>query len=940
MKHWILQCFYPLWLCLLVGCTTFSATEPPKSVQLDPFIELMSKYELPVPRVLSAIKDGSLRPETATEIRASLNRLWALGIFGNIRVTEVNRAGGLVLQYHLTVRPYVRSLNWKGNPGLDEAQLAAVANIPVGGSAEPEPLEQARKALLARYQREGFFEATVGIDNRADPATNARDITFILDAGVQFRVGKIELAGAERVSEEVLIKAFTGKRRFIPIEFITGPFGQRTGRPYQEGAVKDGVRAVRSKLGEEGFFEARVTLQKTQVDAADDQVNLRIEVVEGPRYRVEFSGNENLSDSLLNEQLVFADAGIVDEAEIGANVRVLESSYKEKGYHFVRIEGALERPHKDASEGIIRFRIVEGPRVIVESVTFKGNAHFAPGLLLSSINTGPPGVLGTRFFGSGVFRQQLLDADLGSLEAFYRSRGYAKAKIGPPEVNFTEDRRRVRITVPIVEGPRFTVGQVQTRGATLLAAADIKQAVPLVAGEPWIPSRLQQGRSGLLRLYTRKGYLQARVKAESREEGDRVNVTYTVSEGKETRVGRVLLQGLLLTREEAVMRELDFKEGEPFDPEKLSKAQRRLASLPQFESVQVVSKQASLDPRVSDVEVKVREGKPWRLDFGLGYNTEVGAGGFVEVGHDNLFGTRRSISFRQQLNQRGLLSDLALRDPHVLDTDWEGEVGLRFERQEPQNVGFKLEELEFRVSVRKGLFEDRIRGLSGDLTYRLDRVRRFDVDPSLAADDIKEGTEIVASLTPSLTLDRRDSKINPTKGSLHFASLETAGTVFGSDASFMKFRFESHWLFQLLPPTVFALSGRLGLATPFGSAIELPIEDRFFAGGSTTIRGYLKNKVGPLNSKGDALGGDALLIFNAEWRFPIWKVVGGTLFVDTGTVTNTVNDLFDSGFKTGVGGGLRLLTPVGPVRLDLGYALNPIRQDSRWQVYFSVGNPF
>ena len=95
--------------------------------------------------------------------------------------------------------------------------------------------------------------------------------------------------------------------------------------------------------------------------------------------------------------------------------------------------------------------------------------------------------------------------------------------------------------------------------------------------------------------------------------------------------------------------------------------------------------------------------------------------------------------------------------------------------------------------------------------------------------------------------------------------------MFGSDASFMKFRFESHWLFQLLPPTVFALSGRLGLATPFGSAVDLPIEDRFFAGGSTTIRGYLKNRVGPLNSKGEALGGDALVIFNAEWRFPIWQ---------------------------------------------------------------------
>jgi len=927
-------------ILLIAGCGVFSSPDPPTQVERDPSIELISKYQLPETRVLNAIKDGIPRPVTTTEIRESLNRLWSLGIFENVRVTEIQRAGGRVLQYHFDLRPYVRSLRWEGKPGLDEAQLAAVANLPLGGSAEAERLEKARQDLMARYQREGFFEARVQIDAAADPVTNGYDITFVLDAGEQFRVGQIEFDGANRVPEDVLARAFSGKRRFIPIEFITGPFGQRSGRPYQERAVRDGIQAVRAKLGEEGFFEARVTVGKPQLDTAEHRVNLRIEIAEGPRYRVEFSGNDNLSEAQLQKQVAFAEAGVVDAAEVAANVRLLESIYKEKGYHFVSVKGALARPEKNGSEGVIRFRIVEGPRVTVESVTFKGNEHFAPDLLLESINTGPPGLLGPGFFGSGLFRQQLLDADLRTLDAFYRMRGYAKAKVGPADLRFTDDRSRVSITVPIVEGPRLTVGQVQTDGVTLLTAEEIKGAIPLVTGQPWDPDKRQTGRSRLLRLYTRKGYLQTRVKAESKEKADQVNVTYSVDEGKQTRVGRVLVQGLLLTRKATVMRELSFQEGEPLDPEKLSEAQRRLSSLPQFESVQVVAKKGSLDPLVSDVEVKVREGKPWRLDFGAGYNTDIGAGGFVEVGHDNLFGTRRSISFRQQLNQRGLLSDLALRDPRVFDTDWEGEVGLRFERQEPQNVGFKLEQLGFRTSVRKGLFEERIRGLTGDLTYRLDRVRRYDVDPSLAADDIKEGTEIVASLTPALTLDRRDSKINPTRGNLHFASLETAGTLFGSDASFMKFRFESHWLFQLLPPTVFALSGRLGLATPFGSAVELPIEDRFFAGGSTTIRGYLKNRVGPLNSKGDALGGDALLIFNAEWRFPIWNVVGGTLFVDTGTVTNTVNDLFDTGFKTGVGGGLRLLTPVGPVRFDLGYALNPIRQDSRWQFYFSVGNPF
>lgn len=940
MKHWLFRASCPTAIFLLAGCAAVSSSKPSSERKRDPSIELISKYELPEARVWDAIRNGVPEPDRTTAVRNSLDRLWALGIFENVRVTEVERPEGRVLQYRFDRRPFVKSISWEGEPGLDKAQLAAAANLSLEGSAEPARLAQAREDIIARYHRDGYFEANVEVENRQDPATNGRDITFVLDAGERYRVGTIEFAGADRVSRDELARAFSGKRRFIPIEFITGPFGQRTGRPYQESAVREGVQSVRTKLGEEGFFEARVELQEPELVRAEHLVNLRIDITEGPRFEVEFSGNEGLKDALLREQLVFAAAGVVDDVEVAANARALESAYRERGYHFVQVTGKLEKAGGNGADGLIRFEIEEGPRVTVASVDFEGNEHFSADALRATITTSPPGILGPALFGRGLFRQQFLNADVRSLEAFYRSHGYGQAKIGPPELEFIDDRSRVRITIPIVEGLQLTVAEVAIHGVTLLTQEEIDGAVPLEPGQPWNPARLNEGRSALLRLLTEKGYLQARVRAEFKRRGQEVDVTYTVDEGRQTRIGRILLQGLLLTKKETIMRELPFAEGEPLNPQELSEAQRKLAVLPQFESVRVTPKKQSIDPRVSDVEVEIREGKPWRLDFGAGYNTEVGVGGFVEVSHDNLFGTRRSISFRQQVNQRGLLSDLALREPYVFNTNWEGEVGLRYEREEPLNVGFQVETIGFRTSVRKALFEEDIKGLSGNLTYRLDRVRRFDVDPDLAADDIKEGTEIVASLTPAFTLDRRDSEVNPTSGSLHFASLETAGTMFGSDASFMKFRFESHWLFQWLPPTVFALSGRLGLATPFGNANELPIEDRFFAGGSTTIRGYEKNRVGPLDDSGDALGGDALLILNAEWRFPIYNILGGTLFVDSGTVTNKVKDLFGTSFKTGVGGGLRLLTPVGPVRFDLGYGLNPIRDDSRWQFYFSVGNPF
>lgn len=897
-------------------------------------IELVSEYEVPERRVLAAItgESGESGVQTATEIRASLNRLWALGIFERVRVT---RRDGL-LRYHLSIRPYVEEVHWEGDPGLDEAELASVADLPLGGPADEKRLDKAREALLALYKNRGFFDAAIEIEKEKDPKTNGQAVTFVLEAGHQYVVGDVRIRGAERVSVEVLAKAFSGKRRLIPLEFFTGPFGQRIGRPYMARASRDGLEAVREKLGDEGFLESKVSLATPVVDRANHRVDLELDVREGPKYVVEFAGNEGLKDSVLRQQLTFAASGTVDETEVEANARQLATFYRDNGYHFAKITGSLGvGSGNSTADRRIRFSIEEGPQVKVESVTFRGNQHFTQKRLSKLISTNPP-----RLLDRGLFRQQFLDADVRAIEGFLQSQGYSQAKAGPPQLSFSEDRSRVTIAIPIVEGPKLAVGEITFHGEKVLSAEELRKTVPFKAGDPWAIQKAQDGRRRILKLYSKKGYLDVRIRVEPKREEDRINVTYRINEGPQTRVGRVLLQGLLLTREDTVRRELPFETGEPLDRESLIETQRKLVAFPQFDQVEVESVRRSRNPSIADIEVRIKEGKPWRLDFGAGYNTDIGAGGFVEIGHDNLFGTRRSFRFRQQANQRGFLSDLALQDPYVFGTPWQGSVGLLWERKAEQNVGYEIDRIGFRTGIRKSIFEERIQGLSADITYRLDWVRRFDVDASLAADDITEGTEIVASLTPALTIDRRNDPVDPQSGSLHFASFETAGTFFGSDRSFVKSRFESQWFFSLLPPTVLALSARVGLATPFGDSAELPAQDRFLAGGATTIRGYEKNRVGPLNAKGDALGGDGLLIFNAEWRFPIWNRLGGAIFVDTGTVTSEVNDLFSSGFHTGVGGGLRLITPVGPVRVDVGYGLNPVLDDDRVQLYFSVGNPF
>jgi outer membrane protein assembly complex protein YaeT len=417
-----------------------------------------------------------------------------------------------------------------------------------------------------------------------------------------------------------------------------------------------------------------------------------------------------------------------------------------------------------------------------------------------------------------------------------------------------------------------------------------------------------------------------------------MDLTLRVREGGRTRIGRVLLGGLLLTEEHVVQRELSFAPGDPFNPERIQEAERRLAELGIFERVQVGSPSPPSGP-FTDVDVTVREGKPWRLDLGGGYSTDQEWRGFLEVGHDNLFGTGQSATARETVATKGDRTDLAYRSRRLFDTAWQAEATLYRERWE--EIGYRRQTAGGTAGIQRTLFPDLLRGLRGLLSYRLDWVRRFDVDPSLAAADVQPGTQLLASLTPALALDRRNDPRDPTAGSSHLLSLEVGAPVFGSEVHFVKFEAETRWFLDWRAPGVLAISGRLGLATPYGGTPALDIDDRFKAGGSTTVRGYPEDRVGPADASGNPVGGNGRVILNAEWRFPLWRWLGGVLFVDSGVVAPEAADIRLADFKTGVGGGLRVKTPVGPLRVDAGYALNtlPTRED-RWQVYFSIGHSF
>ena len=890
-----------------------AAASPAPPVVVAAEIASPHRLDTPLPAEIVGALRGTARWRGA--VRDVVARLWALGLFETVRVEEEPAApAGVRLRFHVTRRPWVASLDFRGERGLPDVELAAAAGLALGGDASPARLEQARRAVLERLRREGYFGAGVDVESVLDAATNGRDVSFVVASGERARVGEVELRGLARA----------------PARLARRAFGVEAGDRYREAAVREGAAELERQLREEGFVEARVEVASTAWSPADDRVQVVLAVTEGPRLRVELRGNEVLSDAALRERLTFGLAGVVDEVELRSSVRRIEAAYRERGHALATAGATLERRDHEV---LVRIAVVEGPRVTVESVTFTGVTRVPEAQLRQRMETAPPGVLRRR-----VFQEAALERDVRALTAFLVAEGHAEARVGPPAVTYSEDRTHVRVVVPVDEGPRLRIGSVRLAGVGALPEPELRAALALPPGTPWSEYAVDQVRRVLERRYARAGYLAARVEITSERRDGEMDVLFTVTEGPRTRVGRVLVRGLTRTAPHVVLRELPLAAGDPFDPDALVEAQRKLALLGLFESVEVEPLRPAPAP-FADVTVTVREGKPWHLAGGVGYSTFEGARGFAEVGHDNLFGTGRSLALRFRLSERGDRTDLLYREPWLLGTRWQGDGGLFRERRE--EIGFDLERWGLALGALRELWPERIRGLRGAIRYQLSQVDRFDVDPTPVEEDVTPGSERIATLTHELTLDRRDQPLDPRRGSFHLASLEVGGFVLGGDADFLKTRLETAWLLDWLPPTVLALGLRLGLATPFGDTDDLPIEERFFAGGATTVRGYRERRLGPLDAKGNPLGGNVLVVVNVEWRFPLWRWLGGAVFFDSGAVTGRVADLAVDELRSGVGAGVRLRTPVGPLRLDVGYPLDRVpHQDQKLRVYVTVGYPF
>ena len=739
------------------------------------------------------------------------------------------------------------------------------------------------------------------------------------------------------------------------------------------------------RLKQRRFYEAEGSLQATEMDDGRT-VDVLVLIEPGLPVAVRFEGDPVPAERL-RELAPLEREGSIDEDLLEDSETRIENYLRQQGYW--KADVTVRRETADGSLTIV-FAVARGRQYRMAGPTEIRGVQAVPLAEIAALVPIEPGAL---------FLESQLASSVAAILTYYRQRGFAAVDV-KSGVNETDPPRPgeglVRPAIVIAEGSRSVVGDVNITGSSAVNVDELRPLVKVNTGDPYYEPRAVEARDALVLEYLNRGFASAVVDVRIAPSADRttIGLTFAVQEGPQSIVDHILIVGNVHTKPDVILRELQFKPGQPIGLQDQFDSRRRLSALGLFRRVQITELTHG-GGNERDVLVTVEEAPATAIGYGGGLegytktrstgpegqpedHLEFAPRGFFEIGRRNLFGANRSVSLYTRVSLR---PNDAPDDPELDGTG----IGLSEYRvvgtyRQPRWFGANdltvtgvLEE-GVRTSfnfARKGFNVDVVRRLSPAFRvsgrYSLSSTRTFDerLDEEDQATIDRLFPEVrLSGFSGAVARDTRDDLLEPTRGMFLSAEGTVATRLLGGEVGFIK-SYVQGFSFYKLPVkknVIFASRAALGLADGFARDVtsldedgnivnevveDLPASERFFAGGDTTVRGFELDRVGAPNTfsiNGYPKGGNAVLLLNGELRFPVWKELGAVVFVDSGNVFRRVTEFDITELRASYGLGLRYRSPVGPIRVDVGFKMD--RQvfggvrEGLTEIHFSLGQAF
>ena len=568
----------------------------------------------------------------------------------------------------------------------------------------------------------------------------------------------------------------------------------------------------------------------------------------------------------------------------------------------------------------------------VQAVEISGTARVPGNVVKSALITQPRPWY--RFweqrpqFDSITFRE-----DLERLKRLYESRGFYHAEIRY-DLATDDEKGLVTARIQVVEGPPTTVAEVDLK---VVNNPTFPEKLPLKTGDVFTEDAYQRSEQVLQQFYSDLGYahVESQRKAEVVLDENSALVEYNVTPGPPSSFGLTSVKGVNKVDSEIVLRERAYKEGETYSLKKIAETRNRLIALDLFGTVNVAPEKSPEKPPVVPMIIDVTEREPRELRLGVGFGSEDRFRTQLEWRHNNWLGDGRRLSIAAKYSALEASGTLTFIQPHLFSPAARGVAVLRHNRDDEKTYLLNATRFNPRLEYR---FSERLLAYFG---YRLEHDRFDNVSiPTIEALGDFERKGWMSGPSLGFAWTTADNLLDPTRGEIVSFGIDHSGQPWGGTYRFYKMSAEAKKYWSIGWQTVFASRLRLGFADPLGAVKNLPLSERFYAGGEKSVRGFGRRRLGPLSADDNPIGGFSLLEGSVELRRPLWQELGGAVFLDFGQVSTRrfhvpVRDLeFSAGF------GLSYQTPVGPVRVDLGFPFRPPRGDRPFQVHFSVGAYF
>lgn len=867
-------------------------------------------------RELSGIKRGDAY--SPIMVRESIKRLYLKGMFEDISVEGRDTDGGVEIMYRLKPKLRISRLKVKGNDEVGKKKIMPRLLLKERDFVDSALIKKSRDGILKLYQEEGFRKAIVDIvPQKKDSLQAVLEVT--INEGLPIRVGSVSISGDPLFPRDELIK----KMKIEAGDILARETLEKSTSSLTDYYVKKN--------------HVKVEIKTTETAMPDGSAGLDFNIQAGPRLEVLFTGNESLSDKKLRKILTFWEDKDVSDESISENRDKVNGYYKKEGYYFSTVTSRTEQSVAPAVVSV-NFMVNEGPRPKLEKVDISGNKEFKTEQLRDLVESRESSVFWSRYI-----NEEAVDRDAAKIKSYYETRGYLKAGV-ESDTKFSGDSRAASLKINITEGVKTVVSSVSVNDGNGVNKDTILKELKLMAGSPFNPQQQKEDENSILNLYSQQGFVDATVDTGIKfsEDGSSVDLAYNIKEGGQVTVGWIILKGNDDTKDKVVVRELAVKSGQPLDYEKILKSQQKIYKLGFFRQVRMQPLEQQKGEPVQDILVSVKERDAGAVEFGVGYGDWDRFRGFGEVSYRNLFGLGHRITSRAEISTKETKAVLSYRWPWFLDYKLDFHSSLVYLNAQKPN--YHITDFIVNTGFDKSFGEH----ITTSLTFQYENIKLGTIRPGaeLAPEDRKKSN--IASINPSAIFDYRDNPLNPTKGSVHAVIIKIASKYLGSTVDFAKLTLQTGWYFPIYKKILFAFSARGGIEGWLQSKFEIPISERFFLGGASSIRGYNFETVAPKAKDGTPAGGDSMALFNVEVRFPLPYEFGFVTFLDAGNAwllsKNVSVENFEQtgtgGLRYGAGVGLRYNTPVGPFRLDYGFKLNPLPGESRGQLHFTIGQAF